>query len=390
MKKILTSAILFVILLIPSLAEAQAPTPPDVPTLGPSLTILSSGDENTNVKIISPIVQKNYPAGELKLTVSIEAVGMLGQFGNVGYSLDGGTIYSIKNLAKSVDDKTGYPDWYWWKTTAGASLSLPNLSDGFHTITVYYGWQYPGDLSVSAYTTVDFSIGNSNATPEIYIRSPTDKSFTQKNSTLLSFYLEQVHNMARQAFIYYSLDGKNYSVSNIDEAGIKTVINNVTPFNQEIVNLTDGLHSLCVYVQVYYLHDWLFEGNSSIQFTVDTSSPTITELSVANKTYSSQNIALSFSLNENASWIAYNLDNQGNVTLQGNTTLTGISFGSHNIVVYANDTSGNIGKAGPIYFEVKPAEFLTFANLIIIVVIVAFVISLLLFRRHRKTINQSK
>jgi len=348
MKRTLIIVTILFTLLVSSLAEAQVPTPPDVPTLGPELTIISSGDNGTNVKITSPINQENY-AGELKLIISIEAVGLLGQFGNVGYSLDEGTIYSLRNMAKSVD-KTGYSETGWWKTTAGASLSLPNLSDGFHTITVYYGWQYPSYLAVTAYATVDFTIGNAHATPEINITSPTDQSFTQKNSTLLSFYLEQVHDTAKNAFIYYSLDGKNYSVSNIDEAGIKAAINNVTPFNQKIVNLTDGLHSLCVYAQVYYLHSWLFEGNTSIQFIVDTSPPAITELSVANKTYNSQNIALSFNLNENASWIAYNLDNQGNTTLQGNITLSGLSEGSHNIIVYAYDTSGNMGKSDIIFF----------------------------------------
>lgn len=53
MKKALIAAIMLSILLTPSLAEAQAPTPPNVPTLGPVI-ICSAGDSGTNVKILSP------------------------------------------------------------------------------------------------------------------------------------------------------------------------------------------------------------------------------------------------------------------------------------------------------------------------------------------------
>jgi len=382
MKKALTLAILLCVLLIPTLAEAQVPTPPDVPTLGPALTIISSGSDHTNVKIISPINQTNY-SGELKLTISVEAVGMLGQFGNVGYSIDGGTINSIRNMAKSVDDKTGYPDWYWWKTTAKASLSLPNLPEGFHTITVYYGWQYPSYLEVSAYTTVDFTIGDAHTTPEIYINSPSNLSTTNNNSTLLNFYLRQIQPTATNAAVYYSLDGKNYSISSIDATRIATMVNHVTTFDQEIVNISDGFHTLSVYCQVSYLHNWVLTGNSSVQFTVDTAPPEIALYSIANKTYSNQNVALSLSLNENVSWIGYSLDKQGITTIRGNTTLTGLYYGSHNIVVYANDTVGNAGLSDTVYFNVaKPFPTTqAIASAILIVVVVA---GLLVYFKKRK------
>ena len=336
MKKTLAIAILLC-LLSPSLAEAQVPTPPDVPSLGPAI-ILSSGDSYTNVNL-NLKNQTEYPS-DVQLVISIVAVGMFGQFGNVGYSLDGGTIYSVSNIAKSVDT-SGFPDWYYYKTTAGANVPLSNLSDGFHTVTVYYGWQYLGiptnpslqRFEVFAYAAVDFLVGNASAIPDIWINSPANLSFTNKDSVLLSFYLRNIQNMATSASIYYSLDGKNYSISDISESSIKSIRNNVTPFNQKIDNLTDGSHILSVYAEVYYLTNWLFEGNSSIQFAVDTSAPII-ELSIANKTYNNQPIPLTFNLNEKTSWIAYNLDDQGNVTTQGNMTLSGLTYGTHKIIVY--------------------------------------------------------
>jgi len=195
--------------------------------------------------------------------------------------------------------------------------------------------------------------------------------------------------MATSASIYYSLDGENFTVTNFSKAEVGAIINKATPFNEKIANLSDGLHFLSVYAQVYYFDNWLFEGNSSIEFNVDTSSPAIRQLSVANKTYSNQNIALSFNLNENASWLAYNLDNQGNTTIQGNITLSGLSEGSHIIVVYANDTSGNMGKSDTIFFEVKKVDFTPAIALsgIVVLVIAVGVGSLVYFKKYHKRRN---
>ena len=383
MKKALTIIILMSVLLSLSLAEAQVPTPPDVATLGPSLVIVSSGSDYTNVKITSPINQTNY-SGELKLTITVEAAGLLGQFGNVGYSVDGGTINSIRNMAKSVDDKTGYPEQYWYKTTAKANLALSDLSNGFHTITVYYGWQYPAYLEVSAYSTAVFAIGTVNAEPRIYITSPSNQTISNNNSIALRFYLSQVQSKATSASVYYSLDGENYSVASFNKAEMDSIINKVTTFNEKMANLSDGLHSLSIYGQVYYFDSWLFEGNSSIEFNVDATSPAITQLSITNKTYNNQNILLSFNLSENVSWIAYSLDNQGNITLQGNTMLSGLAFGSHSIVVYANDTVGNMGKTDTVFFDVKPNDTYTLTFVLIGAIALAGIGLGIYFKKYHK------
>ena len=85
----------------------------------------------------------------------------------------------------------------------------------------------------------------------------------------------------------------------------------------------------------------------------DTAPPTMTLLSPENKTYTTTSIPLTFTPNETTSWIGYSLDNQANVTITGNTTLTGLSEGTHSITVYANDTSGNMGASEIVYFTVS-------------------------------------
>ncbi len=79
----------------------------------------------------------------------------------------------------------------------------------------------------------------------------------------------------------------------------------------------------------------------------------ITNLSVANKTYPSDNVPLNFTINGNTAQITYSLDEQANVTIPGNTTLTGLSVGDHNVTVYAWDiASGNTGASQTANFNV--------------------------------------
>jgi len=170
MKKAPTIAILLLILLTPSLAEAQAPTPPEVPTLGPA-TFFYADASGYSIKIISPQNQSRY-SNRIQLNFTIEVTTMLGQFGNVGYSLDGGIINSVSNFVNKTVNETGIPDWYYWTTTASANMMLPALSEGNHNVTVYYGWQYLGTpetpslkrFEVSSYKTVEFTVKTSQPT----------------------------------------------------------------------------------------------------------------------------------------------------------------------------------------------------------------------------------
>jgi hypothetical protein len=40
--------------------------------------------------------------------------------------------------------------------------------------------------------------------------------------------------------------------------------------------------------------------------------------------------------------MSYSLDGQDNVTIAGNTTLSGLPNGNHNVTVYATDKAGNV------------------------------------------------
>lgn len=80
--------------------------------------------------------------------------------------------------------------------------------------------------------------------------------------------------------------------------------------------------------------------------------PTITIMSPENKTYPTSSIPLTFNIDEPAVWIGYSLDGQMNGTIVGNITLPTLPDGAHHIVVYANDTYGNMGESATVYFMV--------------------------------------
>jgi hypothetical protein len=105
----------------------------------------------------------------------------------------------------------------------------------------------------------------------------------------------------------------------------------------------------------------------SIGFTIDTIPPNISVLDLESNTYEEPQVPLIFAANESLSNVSYVLDGQDNVTVAGNTTLTGLSDGAHNVTVYATDNAGNTGASETIAFSVTvpkpfPTELVTVAG----------------------------
>jgi hypothetical protein len=92
---------------------------------------------------------------------------------------------------------------------------------------------------------------------------------------------------------------------------------------------------------------------SSVTFTVDTTPPEVSILSLENKTYSTSDVPFSFNASEPVSQITYSLDGEENVAITGNTTLTGLANGDHTLTVYAKDEAGNVGTSETISFTVN-------------------------------------
>ena len=84
----------------------------------------------------------------------------------------------------------------------------------------------------------------------------------------------------------------------------------------------------------------------------DLTPPVIHLSSPENSTYETESVPLVFTVNERTSWTGYSLNDLKNATIAGNTTLAGLTNGSYNVVVWANDTSGNAGSSEIVYFTI--------------------------------------
>jgi len=124
------------------------------------------------------------------------------------------------------------------------------------------------------------------------------------------------------------------------------------------------------------------------QAPADTTPPTVSIVSLENKTYFTTDVPLTLTVSEFTSWIGYSLDDQANVTITGNTTLYGLFDGSHSIIVYANDTTGNTGASQIIFFSISTQQAEPFPMWIVaaILIILGVGASLLVyFLRVKKT-----
>ncbi|MFZ7137021.1 MAG: hypothetical protein ACOWW1_01170 [archaeon] len=107
-----------------------------------------------------------------------------------------------------------------------------------------------------------------------------------------------------------------------------------------------------------------------------------------NKTYTTNEISLTFATNNQTS-IVYSLDGTTNVSITENATLTGLSNGVHNLVVYALDENGKVGAFDTVYFTVDVPELPLFTIAVIVVLIIVCA-ALLIFFKTRKHTSQNQ
>jgi hypothetical protein len=98
--------------------------------------------------------------------------------------------------------------------------------------------------------------------------------------------------------------------------------------------------------------NWLNANEEYLPVGYGTLPPDLRIVSPEQKVYNASSIRLLVSANRVTSWLGYSLDNHANVTVKGDTELSGLSQGSHSIVVYGNDTFGNMGVSDAVSFSV--------------------------------------
>jgi len=163
---------------------------------------------------------------------------------------------------------------------------------------------------------------------------------------------------------YFSVGLRN-SASEPKNITLNISIRDVThvPIGMGQLNTTISSNSTEHYIMGVFLPNWArlglatadatvfvegeFADGETTQFTIgpeDLIPPTVSILSPENMTYSESNIVpLVFTVNERPFWMSYYMNEHGNTTIEGNVTLTDLANGDYNLVVYVNDSSGNVG-----------------------------------------------
>lgn len=95
-----------------------------------------------------------------------------------------------------------------------------------------------------------------------------------------------------------------------------------------------------------------FYPGAEFAYSSDPEPPNIAILSPKNKTYCVDSVALTFALREAPSWIAYSLDGEANVTIDGYSVIADLSVGSHGITVYVNNSFGVTSRSKTIHFAI--------------------------------------
>jgi parallel beta-helix repeat protein len=116
--------------------------------------------------------------------------------------------------------------------------------------------------------------------------------------------------------------------------------------------------------------------------------PKISVLSPVNQAFNESSVPLLFTVDKQAVWMGYSLDGEQNVTLTGNSTISGLTNGLHKITVYAKDTFGNEGASETIAFTVALEPFPTAPVLAAAAATIAIAcIAILVYFKKRRATN---
>jgi hypothetical protein len=236
--------------------------------------------------------------------------------------------------------------------------------------------------------------------PTILISSPNNNTVIASGDVSLAFNVSitESENTRFLTEVYYEVDWQE-GKSPVYHLDMTTPNQNwITEFshNKPLTGIPEGKHNITVIAAAWgsytiglTMYSFDIGGSSSVSFTVDTTPPSVSVSSLENDTQYAPDIALNFTVNEAVTQITYSLDGQENVTINGNTTLPQLSYGAHNVIVYATDVAGNTGASETISFTVaKPEPFPTAqvaaASTSIIVVIG---VGLLVYFKKRKQLK---
>lgn len=203
--------------------------------------------------------------------------------------------------------------------------------------------------TTAGYVPVDVyngTISIDNTPPTVEITSPANGDWFGSGAVTVNLTFHPRDNLA---------DALNYSVFLNEEEVANGTATNCSEEKVSLEMLSEGSYALTVNVTD---HAGL-TGSDAITIHVDLTPPIITIQSLEEgKNYSSVSVRLNFTAEDLRSGVnetAYNLDGTGNISIAGNTTVSGLAPHDHSIIVYAWDKVDEFGYC-EVQFTVHPGD----------------------------------
>ncbi|MFZ5340337.1 MAG: DUF2341 domain-containing protein, partial [Candidatus Micrarchaeota archaeon] len=251
---------------------------------------------SVSINITHPVQNTSYNTGDVDLNYTTTGLGTL----NCSYSFDNGAT----NTSLPSCTNTG----------------LINLTNGNYSLTMYVNDSYGNKNS----SQVNFSINVS--VPNIVIISPENKMYNKTNISI-NFTLSG-----------WKITNCFYSINNSQNITIPDCANTS-------INKSDGSYLLTVYA-----NNSGGVNSSSVAFSIHTVPPTIVIIDPTQGKLCTNNVSLIFTASDSVgiSKCWYSLDGGDGVNIANcaNITINVINSGAHNLIVYANDSAGNVDSSG--------------------------------------------
>jgi hypothetical protein len=308
--------------------------------------VVQFGTVEANPYTFSPGVHVSSPASDGVYWKSDVAIDFkiildedLAQIDSFFYTLDNQDSSPLTFSRGTEDHHVNYdeynPNWETYTvSTITVHKTLKNLTDGVHRISVFARY-YDGTIKSILYRklTVDTTLAIP-FTPVVI--SPVDQTIYNTEDVPLTYTIgEEI------LWSYYSVDSSNAS-------DLKYFEGNIT-----LSSLSEGQHKLSLYLVTTTgpTSEQPYSTGQKIIFYVDTAAPKVSNISVSN--VDSGDRMLNFTVDSEASWVGYSLDNQATVTVNGDIILNNLSTGSHNVTFYTEDAAGNTGASEIFFFTIE-------------------------------------
>lgn len=298
---------------------------------------------------------------------------------NLSYSLDGKPDVTLSSYSYGSDSEG---------ITLVVSDILSGLTDGQHTLVVNGLTNWHNAFNSTVTFTVDTStVIWGKEPPRIFIISPKNETYTNFDTALpLNF-------SVNEPFVWAKLS--------LDNKANQTINGNMTIDSSNFFAANSCCHSVKVYaidtVGNIGASDTIYFTMIFVGWSPQPLPPIVAIISPQNDTYFKSDVLLRFTIDKtnpldneflptftNISRISYSLDGENEVTIHGNTTLTGLPDGAHNVIVFAKDTLGNIGVSQTIFFTTKAEPFPTYPVAAVSVVAAVVAVAAVVYLQKRQ------